>query len=137
MSVSTIATDEDRLRLTVPNHGDFVALARFAAGVATVRAGFDIEEVQDLQLAVDELYASSGVLRNQGDTAIEILRSNSEVSISLTFDPIPESPSRLESRAAQDQELSLQLLSALVDEHGSSTDDQGHPCVWLRKSRFS
>jgi hypothetical protein len=137
MSASTITSDADRLRLTVPNHGDFVALARFAAGVAAVRAGFDIEEVQDLQLAVDELYASSGVLRNQGDTTIEILRSNSEVSISLTFDPISGSPSKHESRAAPDQELSLQLLSALVDEHGSSTDDQGSPSVWLRKSHLS
>jgi hypothetical protein len=112
-------------------------LARFAAGVAAVRAGFDIEEVQDLQLAVDEMYASSGVLRNLGDTTIEILRSNSEVSISLTFDPISESRSTGGSRAAQDQELSLQLLSALVDEHGSSTDDQGSPRVWLRKSHYS
>ena len=137
MTNSTISSDVDRLRLTVPNHGDFVALARFAAGVAAVRAGFDIEEVQDLQLAVDEMYASSGVLRGQGDTTIDIHRSSSEVSISLTFEPASQSTPDDERRALQGQELSLQLLSALVDEHGSSTDDQGNPCVWLRKSRSS
>jgi hypothetical protein len=137
MTSSTISSDVDRLRLTVPNHGDFVSLARFAAGVAAVRAGFDIEEVQDLQLAVDEMYASSGVLRRQGDATIDIHRLNSEISISLTFDPTSESPSEGNSRASQDKELSLQLLSALVDEHGSLTDGQGSPCVWLRKSHLS
>jgi hypothetical protein len=136
MTSPTISSDVDRMRLTVPNHGDFVALARFAAGVAAVRAGFDIEEVQDLQLAVDEMYASSGVLRGQGDATIEINRSNSEVSISLTFDPTSES-SEGKRRVSQDKELALQLLSALVDEHGSSADDQGSPCVWLRKSHTS
>jgi hypothetical protein len=136
MTSPTISSDVDRMRLTVPNHGDFVALARFAAGVAAVRAGFDIEEVQDLQLAVDEMYASSGVLRGQGDATIEINRSNSEVSISLTFDPTSES-SEGKRRVSQDKELALQLLSALVDEHGSSTDDEGSPCVWLRKSHTS
>ena len=137
MTSSTISSDVDQLRLTVPNHGDFVSLARFAAGVAAVRAGFDIEEVQDLQLAVDEMYASSGVLRRQGNATIDINRSNSEVFISLTFDPTSESPPADDSRASQDKELSLQLLSALVDEHGSSTDDQGSPSVWLRKSHPS
>jgi hypothetical protein len=136
MTSSTIS-DADRLRLTVPNHGDFVSLARFAAGVAAVRAGFDIEEVQDLQLAVDEMYASCGALRRQGDATIDIHRSNSEISISLTFDPTSESPAEDNSRASQEKELSLQLLSALVDEHGSSADDQGSPCVWLRKSHLS
>ena len=49
--------DTDRVDLTLPNEGDYVALARFAAGVVAVRAGFDLEEVQDLQLAVDEMYS--------------------------------------------------------------------------------
>jgi hypothetical protein len=137
MTNSTISSDVDRLRLTVPNHGDFVALARFAAGVAAVRAGFDIEEVQDLQLAVDEMYASSGVLRAQGDATIDIHRSSTEVSITLTFESTSQSTPADERRASLDQELSLQLLSALVDEHGSSTDDLGSPCVWLRKSHAS
>src|ERR1700743_2959729 len=99
MPSSTISSDVDQLRLTVPNHGDFVALARFAAGVAAVRAGFNIEEVQELQIAVDEMYAPSGVLRGQGDATIDIHRSSSEVSISLTFDPATESSSDHERRA--------------------------------------
>ena len=56
----------DRVNLTLPNDGDYVALARFAAGIVAARAGFDLEEVQDLQLAIDEMYVSSGVPQSGG-----------------------------------------------------------------------
>ena len=73
------------MTLTVPNDGDYVALARFAAGIVAVRAGFELEEVQDLQLAVDEMYASSGIPQRGGTAQLEISRSDAGVSMSLTY----------------------------------------------------
>lgn len=129
----------DRLNLAIPNDGDYVALARFAAGIVAARAGFDLEEVQDLQLAVDEMYASSGVPQHGGSAQIEISRNGSAVSMSLNYSlpsPHDSSPSDRENRHAS-TELSQQLLSALVDDHGSSVDDQGTPCIWIQKSHVS
>ena len=129
--------ETDRIILTVPNDGDYVALARFAAGIVAVRAGFELEEVQDLQLAVDEMYASSGIPRRGGTVQIEISRSNSGVSMSLTYSlPLEGLASDLDDDHVS-TELSLQLLSALVDDHGSSTDDRGTPCLWIQKSHAS
>jgi hypothetical protein len=127
----------DRVTLAVPNDGDYVALARFAAGIVAVRAGFELEEVQDLQLAIDEMYALSGVPRGGGNAQIEIQRSDSEVSVSLSYSlPFESSPSELENHHAS-TELSEQLLSALVDDHGSSVDSRGAPRIWLHKSHAS
>jgi hypothetical protein len=124
------------VNLTLPNDGDYVALARFAAGVVAVRAGFDLEEVQDLQLAVDEMYASSGVPQEGGSAQIEISRSDSEVSMSLSYS-LSFDASSTNGNHHSSTELSQQLLSALVDDHGSSVDDGGTPCVWIKKSHAS
>jgi hypothetical protein len=129
--------DTDRVNLTVPNDGDYVALARFAAGVVAVRAGFDLEEVQDLQLAIDEMYASSGVPQQGGSAQLEISRSDSEVAMSLSYSlPLQRTSSDAENNHAS-TELSQQLLSALVDDHGSSLDDRGTPSIWIKKSHAS
>ncbi len=129
----------DRLDLTVPNDGDYVALARFAAGIVAVRAGFDLEEVQDLQLAIDEMYVSSGVPQRGGSAQIEISRTGSEVSMTLSYSlPQPRDSSFTDRDIRQSStELSQQLLSALVDDHGSSVDDRGIPCIWIQKSHAS
>ena len=59
--IGDVEEAEDKLVLTLPPAAEFVALARFAVGVIAARAHFNLEEIQDLQLAVDELYASSGI----------------------------------------------------------------------------
>jgi hypothetical protein len=136
-SQATPGQETDRVTLTLPNEGDYVALARFAAGIVAVRAGFDLEEVQDLQLAVDEMYASSGIPQQGGHAQLEISRSDSGVSMSLTYSLPTEAGDSGHDTHQGSRELSQQLLSALVDEHGSSTDDRGTPCIWIQKSRAS
>jgi hypothetical protein len=126
----------DRVNLTLPNDGDYVALARFAAGIVAARAGFDLEEVQDLQLAIDEMYVSSGVPQSGGGAQIEISRTDSQVSMVLTY----SLPSQFDASDRSNHgatELSQQLLAALVDDHGLSTDEHGTPCIWIRKAHVS
>ncbi len=48
----------DTVELTLPVRADLVVLARFAAGTIASRADFDVEEIEDLRLAVDELCVS-------------------------------------------------------------------------------
>ncbi len=49
----------DVVELTLPAGSDLIVLARFTAVTLGSRAGFDIEEIEDLRLAVDELYFRS------------------------------------------------------------------------------
>ena len=45
----------DRVELTFPARGDLIVLARLVTSAVSARAGFDIEELEDLRLAVGEL----------------------------------------------------------------------------------
>jgi len=127
--------DFEQLGLNVPNDADYVALARFAAGIVAARASFSMEELQDLQLAVDELYTSSGAAGHGASANIDLERSGFEVRIALAVAPSAAPPSPSESNGlSPDEELAAQLLSALVDDHGSSVDERGSTTFWLRKT---
>ncbi len=43
------------VELSIPVQSDLIVLARLTAATVASRAGFDVEEVDDLRLAVDEL----------------------------------------------------------------------------------
>jgi serine/threonine-protein kinase RsbW len=127
--------DFEQLGLNVPNEADYVALARFAAGIVAARASFTMEELQDLQLAVDELYTSSGAAGHGASANIELERSGLDVRIALAVAPFPAHSARSEGDGlSPDEELAEHLLSALVDEHGSSVDARGTTTFWLRKT---
>ena len=48
----------EAVELIIPVQSDLVVLARLTAATVASRAGFDVEEVEDLRLAVDELCVS-------------------------------------------------------------------------------
>ena len=48
----------DVVELTIPVRADLVVLARLTAATVASRADFDVEEIEDLRLAVDELCIS-------------------------------------------------------------------------------
>ena len=124
---------EDKLVLTLPAAAEFVALARFAVGVVAARAHFNLEEIQDLQLAVDELYASSGIFPSSASAKYLLTRKGSEVAVTLV-PLLQHEPTRDGGVNGSQYELSQQLLTALVDGHGEAAEADGAPCFWLRKS---
>jgi serine/threonine-protein kinase RsbW len=128
--------DGDRVVLTFPARGDLVVLARLVASAISARVGFDIEELEDLRLAVGELclLALQGSDARHGDLQLEFTISGEALDISCTLGgAAPQSGSRDEDRNAAD-ELSEQILYALVDEHGREQED-GSVRAWLRKRR--
>lgn len=129
--------DRETIELSFPANPDLVVLARFTAATVAARAGFDVEEIEDLRLAVDELFVSFGPM-DDGCIRLELDRIEDTVSIVGSFEPFsPLTRSAQESwdetweRAA---ELSELLLDSLVDAHGRK-DVNGKPSAWLRKTR--
>lgn len=123
----------EELRLVLPAAAEFVSLARFAAGLLAARSQFDLEEVQDLQLAVDELYALCGTFTDESKASYELKRRGTEVTV--TLGKLSDGSGRTDQGADPlQQELSEQLLSALVDNHGQASDDEGRALLWLHKS---
>jgi serine/threonine-protein kinase RsbW len=116
-----------RIELVLPADTRLVRVARMVASSIGTTAGFDVEEVEDLRIAVDELCTAlieggdGGALLlgfDLGDNEVTILGTTSASGIAA-FEP---------DRLA----LSRQILAVVVDEHELHTD-HGQISVQLYK----
>jgi len=125
-------SDPQRVELSVPARPDMAFLARMTAAAVASRADFGLDQVEDLRLAIDELYIT--LVGEQG----------AEGDVRLTFEWTAETvritgsligPSATGASASL-SELSGRILEALVDEHGV---DEGSevPCMWMSVRRRS
>jgi serine/threonine-protein kinase RsbW len=125
----------DIVELTLPVQGDLVVLARFAAGTIASRANFDVEEIEDLRLAVDELCISLADGQKDGRLQLRYLRDRDHIEVVCAF--IAASGGDGTSPTVEEKDdLSARVVEALVDEHGHDSEG-GHPRAWLRKQRTS
>jgi serine/threonine-protein kinase RsbW len=122
-------TTNGLIELVLPPDTRLVRVARLvASGVATT-AGFDVDEVEDLRIAVDELCTA---LVEGGDGSSLLLGfdlGEGEVTVvgsTGASGPEPFEPDRIA--------LSRQILSVVVDEHNLSAD-HGQISVKLHKRR--
>jgi len=129
----------ESIELSFPTHPGLVVLARFASAIFAARAGFDVEEIEDLRLAVDELCVSLAPMAKDGCLRIQLDRTGELVGIVASFEPFSGSGTVPGEEAADESweraaELSELLLDSLVNEHGRETRD-GIPVAWLQKWR--
>ena len=77
----------DRVELTFPARGDLVVLARLVTSAISARAGFDIEELEDLRLAVGELclLTLQESDAEHGDVRLEFTVFEDAIDISCTL----------------------------------------------------
>ena len=120
----------DLVELSIPVRADLVVLARLTAATVASRAGFGVEDIEDLRLAVEELCLSLVGADDNGRLHFAYRRTEDAVTITCTFEPEDDAGS--DQRAADD--LSLRILDALVDEHGREGGDK-NSVAWLRKRR--
>ena len=123
---------EDVVDLSIPVRADLVVLARLAAATVGSRAGFDVEEVEDLRLAVDELCVSLVGKGAGGRLSLRFVRDDHEVEVSCIHRR--DGPATVDGTGVDLEDLSATILDALVDEHGRDVQD-GQPRMWLRKRR--
>jgi serine/threonine-protein kinase RsbW len=127
----------DRIQLRFPARGDLIVLARLVTSAISARAGFDIEELEDLRLAVGELclLTLQGSDARSGDLCLELTVLDDAISVVSTLGRA--TPADADSELFDPEELSKlseQILDALVDEHGRESQD-GSVRAWLRKRR--
>jgi hypothetical protein len=143
-------SEREVIEISLPGSVDLVVIARFTAATVGARAGFDLDEIDDLRLAVDELSVSFGPL--DGDTSLryEFVRDHGLVTVRCTREPAPtdaapptggrrEEPGDAERHFEyweHARELSAVLLDELVDSHGRQIND-GRSVAWLIKHRVT
>jgi len=133
----TRTNEQEVINLSFPASVDFVVLARFTTAAVAARSGFDMDEIEDLRLAIDELCVAFGPMEQFENIHFEFLRHEETIRITCTF----QSSGKIEPAVSDDPaivdwertgELSQLLLDALVDQHGQQ-DRDGHPCAWMEK----
>lgn len=125
-----------KIELSLPATSEYLGLVRFHVGSAAMLIDLSIDEVQDLQIAIEELCLSllrpwgreQARLRldiEWGHEAVEV--SCHLIDASLVRAPAPGSE-------GLPHHISQQILDTLTDEHGTSVSD-GVQIAWLRKRR--
>jgi hypothetical protein len=140
----------DEIELEIPARADLLQLVRLTAGVVAARAGLGLDDVEDLRLGAEELCLS--LVGPTGDApgrlALRYGWDDELIEIACTL-IIEGAPADEESGAEPPgdvddvdeghdpklaNELSAQILEALVDEHGKSGAGAA-PRAWLRMRR--
>jgi serine/threonine-protein kinase RsbW len=127
----------DRVELSFPARGDLIVLARLVTSAVSARAGFDIEELEDLRLAVGELclLTLQGSDGEQGDLRLELTVLSEAIGVVCTLAGAgAAAASVVHTNGDETAQLSEQILDALVDDHGRERQD-GSVRAWLRKRR--
>lgn len=131
-------SEREIIDVSFPGSVELVVLARFTAATIGARAGFDLDEIDDLRLAVDELSISFGPLDSSTCLRFEFIRDGDTVIVRCTREPT-RSPATERGEPdvidwQQARELSEQLLDELVSAHGREISN-GRSMAWLQKQR--
>jgi serine/threonine-protein kinase RsbW len=135
----TRASGREVIEMSIPGSVDLVVLARFTAATIGVRADFDLDEIDDLRLAVDELSVSFGPVDLETRLRYEFQRDGDTVHVRCTREPSADDGGAGHSERdiaewQQARELSAQLLDELVTAHGREIAN-GRSIAWLMKQR--
>jgi serine/threonine-protein kinase RsbW len=107
------------VRLTVPAESRYVRLVRLAAAGVATDAGFDVDDVEDLRVAVNELFAL--LVDDSEDPAgtVEVIYTQLDGGVSV------EGSRQLSGdhpAASGPEDLALEILRVVVDEHSFEED---------------
>ena len=118
------------VELSIPVQADLVVLARLTAATVASRLGFGIEDIEDLRLAVEELCLSVVGTAGEGRLHLRFSAEVDAISVECEYEPPAGGAQPV---ASGNDDLSLRILDALVDDHGR--DDGTGSRAWLRKRR--
>jgi hypothetical protein len=104
---------------------DLLVLARLAVSSVASRSGFDIEEIDDLRLAVDELCLSVAARRRRGRLLLHLDGTADQIEVWCHYDGYDDAVADPLGDEDTD-DLSGRILDALVDEHGPMVRDGRH-----------
>jgi serine/threonine-protein kinase RsbW len=122
----------DTVALSLPVRSELLVLARITAATMASRADFDIEEIEDLRLAVDELCLSVVGGARSGTVRLGFSVDESTIAITCELDWSGEAGE--DDVPGEPDDLSIRLIEALVDEHGRDSGNSGRR-AWLSKRR--
>ncbi len=125
--------DAELVELSIPALPALLSLPRLTAAAIAARAGFDVEEVEDIRLAIEELCLAAFEGRGPGRLHLGFALLPKAIRVDCTFEPDTKNTRVDDTRSELASSLTEQLLEALVDEHGVEVED-GTRRTWFKKS---
>jgi hypothetical protein len=123
------AGDAEAIRLIFPGRGDLMVLARITAATIAAGAGFGLEDIEDLRLAVEELCLLVRG-RREGVLHLSFRFVDDELEVHCRLSPTAATTVDHPSEAEL-HDFSEQILDALVDDWGESSEGTAGG-MWLR-----
>lgn len=122
-------TDVERQRVSMTLSADprLVRVVRLTAGAVADLAGFDVDEIDDLRIAVDELCAALLESGRGGELNLDVRLVEGgavHISGSTEWGDVPLDDERFY--------LARQILGAVADDHGLETSDGVVTC-WMHQ----
>jgi serine/threonine-protein kinase RsbW len=106
----------DTVRLTVPAAFEFVRLVRLTTSGVASRLGFDVEDIEDLRVAVDEL--ASIVVEHAAGPDLDVVFTVQDGTLRIDG----RAPAGV-ARGVSVDDLTSQILAAVVDEYEITVQD--------------
>lgn len=133
---SNVATTSDFVELSIPARPELLSLPRMAVAAIAAQRGFDVDEVEDIRLAIEELCLAAFEGRGSGRLHIRIAFRGDSLEAQCAFAPDDDPTNVTSPRSELASQLTEQLLNALTDDHGIDLE-AGEPRAWFRKRRPS
>jgi hypothetical protein len=118
------ATEPATVRLTVPAQTRFARVARMTTSSLVATWGADIDDVEDLRIAVDELVTALVPASSDGEIALTLVLADGELRA--------EGSTAATAKPELDQ-LTREIVSAVVDELVVELQDTGRARFEFRK----
>jgi serine/threonine-protein kinase RsbW len=107
---------EDTIRLSVPAALEYVRIVRLTGSGVASRLGFDIEEIENLRVALDELASMTIDFAATGDLELAFSTTDTELRI------IGRAPLATGVEVGV-EELTAQILKAVIDDYELRADE--------------
>ena len=120
------------VQLTAPAEPGSARLARILAAGVAADAGLSIDDTEDLRIAVSELVALlvDGIGDARESIVVRFCARNGEVIVDGERPPVP---GHLDTTEVDD--LALEILRVVVDDHHFSADETGRRFHLVKRSR--
>jgi serine/threonine-protein kinase RsbW len=118
--MKTAEARDDVIRLSVPAALEYVRIVRLTGSGVASRLGFDVEEIENLRVALDELASMAIDIADGGELEMTFCTTDTELRI-VGKAPIAEGVE------AVVEPLTAQILKAVIDDYELRSDD-GYVC---------
>ncbi|WPX09188.1 ATP-binding protein [Anaerocellum danielii] len=106
----------DQIMLTIPPKAEYIMVVRLTLSGIAARAGFDFETIEDLKMAISEVFNLFEIEKLKGKISVEFNIASEYLDIRID---VPNGE-------PTDNELAKMILQTLIDEVEFEKTEDGH-----------